>query len=276
MSWLVVAKKDFRDAARSKLLWVLTALFVLLVGGLAYVYSTTSLGTTPVSGGSGTIGFVVFLASSASLFVSIVALLVGYKAIAGERESGTMSFLLGLPHARWEVVVGKVLGRSAVLGTALLIAFVVAAVLLVALGTAFSALEYVLFVLLTLVFAAAFVAIAVALSSVTGESSRAAAVAIGFWLADRIWSTAMLAVLFVVNGFTLPAPPFPEWYWALSGLGPSAAYSNALAYFLPHDLTRQLHQQVGGLPAWYGLVVIVLWGAVPLVLGVARFRRLDL
>lgn len=271
MSWLVVARKDLQDAGRSKLLWVLTALFVLLVGGLAYAH--TSILT---NGGTGSLRFVVFLQGVASFFVSIAALLVAYKAIAGEREGGTINFLLGLPVRRRDVVLGKVAGRGAVLAIALLVGFVAAALVLVAAGDSFDPLAYALFTLLTVFYAVTFVGAAVALSSVTAESSRAAAAALGFWIFDQFWGTAMLVVLLAVNGFSLPDPPWPGWYHALAGVGPSAAYGNAAGYFLPPEFADQVQSQFGGLPEWYGLAVLLGWLVVPLALGIARFEQLDL
>lgn len=272
MSWLVVGKKEFRDAGRSKLLWVLTALFVLLVGGLAYAFVAV-LGD---SGAAGSLGFIVFLEGTASVFVSITALLVAYKAIAGERETGTISFLLGLPVTRRAAVLGKVAGRGAVLTVALLAGFAVAATVLLVLGGAFDAVQFLLFTLLTVFYALAFVSVAVTLSSVTAESSRAAAAAIGFWVFDQFWGTFVLVVVFVAEGFTLPQGEFPDWYHALSGLSPSTSYGNAAGYFLPPEFSRQVQSQFGGLPEWYGLVVLVGWLVVPLALGVVRFQQLDL
>lgn len=272
MNWLVVAKKDLSDAGRSKLLWVLTALFVLLVGGLAYAFTTVLGGDDS----AGSLGFVVFLQGVAAFFVSITALLVAYKAIAGERESGTINFLLGLPVRRRDVVVGKVAGRGAVLGVALLVGFAVAAVVLLAAGDSFDAVEYLLFTLLTLFYGVTFVGAAVALSSVTADSSRAAAAALGFWIFDQFWGTAMLVVVLVVNGFEFPRGPLPDWYHALAGLGPSAAYGNAAGYFLPPEFADQVQGQFGGLPEWYGLVVLLGWLVVPLALGIARFEQVDL
>lgn len=275
MSSLVVARKDFQDAVRSRLLWAVTALFVLLVGGLAYAFtSIASLGGGNV--GDLSLGFVVFLRGIAAFFVSIAALLVGYKAVAGERESGTLSFLLGLPHTRRDVVVGKVLGRSAVLVVAVLAGFLVAAVVLFVAGGEFAATEFGLFTLLTAFYAVAFVSAAVALSSMTASSARAVALAVGFWILNRVWSVVPLVALVVAEGFSMPTPPFPDWYHVLAGLGPGTAYSNATKYFLPGDVAGQVQASLGGLPAWYGLVVLAGWAVLPLLIGIWRFQRVDL
>lgn len=272
MSWLVIGKKDFYDASQSRLLWALTALFVLLVGGIAFAFTSilTSDGTAT------TLGFIVFLQSVAAIFISITALLVAYKAIAGERESGTIGFLLGLPVTRRDVVLGKLVGRGAVLTVSLLVGFAVAAIVLVALGGSLDIVQYLLFTALTVLYGVTFVSVGVSLSSITAESSRAAAAAIGFWVFDQFWSTAMLIILIVANGFAFPDPPFPDWYHALAGLGPSAAYGNAAGYFLPPEFANQVQSQIGGLPEWYGLVLLVIWLVLPLAIGVIRFDQLDL
>lgn len=272
MSWFIVGKKDFADAGRSRLLWALTALFVLLVGGLAYAFAAILSG----GGEAGSLGFIVFLQGVATFFISIAALLVAYKAIAGERETGTISFLLGLPVTRRDVVLGKVAGRSLVLTLSLLGGFGVAALILVALGGDFDPLQYLLFSLLSVFYGVAFVSVAVTLSSITASSSRAAAAAIGFWVFDQFWSTAVLVVLVVVNGLSMPQPPLPNWYHVVAGLGPSAAYGNAAGYFLPPEFAEQVQGQFGGLPEWYGLVVLAVWLVVPLILGIVRFQQLDL
>lgn len=271
MRWHVVAKKDFADAGRSRLLWALTALFVLLVGGLAYAFAAIIGG-----GEAGSLGFIVFLQSVAGFFVAIAALLVAYKSIAGERESGTVSFLLGLPVTRRDVVLGKVIGRGGVLTVALLSGFAVAAAVLLALGGSFDVVQYLLFTLLSVFFGVTFVSVAVTLSSVTASTSRAAAAAIGFWIFDQFWGTAMLVVLVVSNGLRFPDAPFPDWYHVLAGLGPSAAYGNAAGYFLPPEFAEQVQGQFGGLPTWYGLIVLAAWLTVPLALGIGRFQQLDL
>lgn len=273
MSWTEIARKDFRDALRYRVLWALTALFVLLVGGLSYAFVTVdSLGGQV----SGSLGFVVFLAGSSGLFVSITAILIGYKAIAGERESGTLKFVLGLPHTRRDVLLGKVVGRSAVLWVALLAGFAVAAVVQLALGASFEFAEFVTFTLVTMLFGAAFVTIAVSISSVTASSSRAAAAAVGLWILNQVWSALALAALAIANGMSIPEEPYPDWYHALSGIGPGPAYNNAAAFFLPEEIAGQLQGTLGGLPEWYGLVVLALWLLVPLALGLYRFDRIDL
>jgi ABC-2 type transport system permease protein len=48
----------------------------------------------------------------------IVGVVVGYNAVSGGRESGSLKLLLSLPHSRADVVFGKVVGRGAALSLA--------------------------------------------------------------------------------------------------------------------------------------------------------------
>ncbi|MDZ7850465.1 MAG: ABC transporter permease subunit [Halodesulfurarchaeum sp.] len=69
----------------------------------------------------------------AAMLVPIMALIAGYLAIAGERESGSLKILLGLPPSRGEVLAGKFLGRAAVVGIGVAAGFAISGVVTAAL-----------------------------------------------------------------------------------------------------------------------------------------------
>ncbi|MEF8901291.1 MAG: hypothetical protein V5A25_08730 [Halovenus sp.] len=76
MSWQVVAKKDFRDAVRSRAFLGLSAIFLLLVVGIAVLYGSLDelSGTDPDA-----LGLIFFVASSIGTFVSVAAIVVCYR-----------------------------------------------------------------------------------------------------------------------------------------------------------------------------------------------------
>ena len=118
-TWYVVAKKEFNDAVRSKGLWALSAVFTLLFvlpAGRIWWNQRSSdqqLGQQALD-----IGMQFFISrfylDTVTLLVTIVVLFVGYAAVTKEKESGSLKLLLSLPFTRRDVIVGKVLGRSAV------------------------------------------------------------------------------------------------------------------------------------------------------------------
>ena len=280
MTWAVVAKKDFQDAIRSRALWALSALFLLLVGLFAVVYATVE----EVSGGDPTaLGLIFFVAGAIGTFVSFAAIITCYKALAGERESGSMKVLLSLPHTRSDVVVGKLVGRTAVLAVPIVIALLVGIVLGTVLLGDLAPVATLLLGVVGLLFALTYAGIMVGLSATTGSTSRAAALAVGFLLVfEFLWDAVVIGIVYVANGFALPAGGFPNWTYPLTQVPPSNAFVTALVAVIPDAPAAAAGGQnpaaidaFFGTP-WIGLVALALWTVVPLVLGFWRFQAADL
>ncbi len=274
MSWAVVARKDFQDARKSKTLWALAALFLLFTVGMAVLYAqidALSEGATEVT----SIGLLGFLAAPASLFVSIAGVVICYRSVAGESESGTGKLLLSLPNSRRDVVLGKLVGRTAVLAVPLAMGFVVSILVVLGLYESFDAVRYLVFVVVTLLFALAYVGLVVGISATTTSTGRASALAVGAWfLFEMLWGALTTGAIYVVSGFSFPTEQ-PDWGLFLNSLPPSSAYSNAATGFLGGS--------IGGegptpffLESWFSVLVLVAWVVVPVGLGYLRYRSLDL
>lgn len=288
MSWSVVAKKDFRDASRSKALWGLTALFVIFLAGFAYLYTIiqgAGNGDEVVS----SLDYVSFLLSPAALLVPITGLVIAHKSLAGEVESGSAKFLLSLPHTRRDAVVGKVLGRSAVLAASIAVGLLVAVGVVLVLYDVFDPVVYLLFAAFTVLLGLVYVAIGVGLSATTKDTGRATILAAGFYIIfEVVWAFVPNAVYYVVEGafqppFVLQGPnaPFmdaPGWFFFLQRIPPSSAYSTATqwftgstATFLPAFETVPFY-----LTGWASLAILIAWLLVVPLLGYSVFRRMDL
>ncbi|ELZ27514.1 ABC transporter [Halosimplex carlsbadense 2-9-1] len=282
MSTVAVAKKDFRDAVQSRALWGLLAVFVVLSVLLTYSYvefpQLVSPGTDPSIG-----GLVFFTAGIVSLFVSLTAIVVCYKAIAGEREIGSVKLLLALPHRRRDVLFGKLLGRMAVLSLALAIGLAVGFGFAFAMLGSLDVVTVLLFLLATLLFTAVYVSVVVGISATTGSTSRATTLAIGFFVVfEFLWDVVPIGAVYVANGFSLPQQ-MPEWTFLVMQVPPSTAYTAVLTSLLP-DVADSLPTQTfagAGVDAFYavpeiGFVVLAFWLVVPLAVGYYRFRGADL
>jgi ABC-2 type transport system permease protein len=284
MSWAVVARKDFRDARLSRGLWAVTGLFVLMSVGFAVLYGTVPAVSQDI-GEVSTLGFLTLLIGAVTLFVSIAAIVIGAGAIAGERASGSSKLLLGFPHSRADVVLGKLVGRTAVLGAAILAGLAVTLVVALVLFDSFAPVDYAVFTAMTLVLALVYIGIMVAISATTGSGGRAMAFGIGaFVVLEVLADIVPLAALFVVNGFSMPGgATVPGWVAFLNVVTPSAAYTNALGWFLGDGTATAaaLGAQLAGpapfyLTGWASMVVLAAWLVVPLALGYRRFARADL
>lgn len=275
MSVVTVAKKDFEDAIRSKVLLALATLFVLFAGGAAYIFAEVFSGANEALSA---VGLLVFLLGPVGTLVPLTGLIVGYKAIVGERESGSLKFLLALPHTRRDVVLGKVFGRSGVLATAILSGFALAAIITVALYSSFSPGPFLGFTALTLLFGAVFVSVGVGISASTASSSKATAAVIGFFvLFEILWGFIPMLINYLLAGSLFPQGPPPGWYQFLSNVSPSAAFSNAIKLVLPADAGLTMPGQTSiFVEGWFGLLVLLGWALIPLALGYLRFERADL
>jgi ABC-2 type transport system permease protein len=290
MSWPVVARKDFQDAARSKALWGLTVLFVLFMAGFAYLYT---LFQTQGAGQSETVvsslDYVTFLLGPAALLIPITALVVTHKSIAGEVESGSAKFLLSLPHTRRDAVAGKVAGRGGVLAASILVGLLAALVVVLALYDVFDAGVFVVFSAFTLLLGVVYTAIGVGVSATTKDSGRATILAAGFFVVfEVVWQYVANILYYVVEGSF--SPPFqqaadgsafldaPGWFFFVRRLSPSAAYSSATqwftdssATFLPAFDTVPVY-----LTGWAWLAILLAWLVVVPALGYAVFSSADL
>lgn len=278
MSWVAVAKKDFRDAVRSRVLLGLTVLFVLFAAGYTYLFRNLP----GLLGGQGenpsTVALITSMQSSASLLVPLIALVIGYKAIVGERESGSLKLLLGLPHTRRDIVFGKLLGRTAVVTVSVVVGFAAAGVVALTFYDSFAVVEFVVFTLMTIGFALVFVAIATGFSAAMRSASRALYGAFGlFILFQFVWGFIPLIIRYVINGFSLPnVTQTPNWAVFLSTLNPQVAYSRATSALLPDLASASTTSAPFYLQNWFGFVILALWLLVPVALGYRRFKGTDL
>jgi ABC-type Fe3+ transport system permease subunit len=129
----------------------------------------------------------LWLALALVWILPIVALVASYMSIAGERETGSIKLLLGLPNTRTDVVLGKAVGRSLTVIIPLLVAFGLAALINIAMYNEVLLGDFALFTALTLLYGFVFTVIGVGLSSAFASTSKAAAAVGGFWFLNQIW-----------------------------------------------------------------------------------------
>jgi Cu-processing system permease protein len=122
----IIAAKEFRDRIRNR--WVLAVTMVLTAFALVIAYFGSAS-----QGAIGFRGIEVTIASLVSLviyLVPLIALILGFDAIVGERERGSLDLLLSMPLTRFELLLGKFLGLSAALACATIAGFGLVGVLL--------------------------------------------------------------------------------------------------------------------------------------------------
>lgn len=272
---LAVARNDFRNARRSRLVWGVIAIYVAFV---ALVFYAGSRASEPAV--TQTLFTQVALTA---LLLPLVAVSASYLAVAGERESNTVRFLLSQPVSRRSVVFGKLLSRGLLMSVALFVAVAVGVGVVALTYPALQLAAIAKFFGLTLLLVGAYVAVSLAISAASATRSRAISAAVGFYfLSDVLFLFGNLSVPGLLRYLLEDLLGFEfnhYFYEAFAALSPANAYLNStLAIFSPENFERI--RVTGELPFylkwWFMVVILLAWVVVPLALGVWSFRRADL
>ena len=219
----VVAVTEYRLAVRSRWALALTGLFVVF-GGVMLTFSGSAVGP------AGAERVVASLTSLAAYLVPLAALALGYDAIVGREEEGWLAVVFSLPVRRSEVVAGTYLGRLAVLAGATTLGFGFSGALIVREFGIGALSAFLGFLGGTLGVGAAFLAVALLLSTVAREKTHALGGALLAW----VWFVLVhdLLALGVVAAVELPDAALSALVYAnpvsafrvfvLSGLGTTA------------------------------------------------------
>ena len=254
MSTLLVAKKDVLDAIRSRTLLGVMGLFTAFLGFLTYYRIAMEDPGQP---------FVVAgLYPSVATVISVIGTLLGYNAIVGERASGSLKVLLGAPHTRRDVVVGKFLGRAAVVVVTVVVGFTVVGAHYAVLADTPSLTDYARLGGKMVVLGVVFVAIAIAFSAAVRSSTVATWGAIGLAILFAfVWDSVFIIIEASVFP---PESPTPYWFSLITRLDPKYAFMSvsgpAPFYLKP----------------WFAVVILGSWILVTLGLASLRFEREDL
>ncbi|WP_440771905.1 ABC transporter permease subunit [Natronorubrum sp. DTA28] len=279
MSWMQIARKDFADASRSMMLWILSALMVLLVAGISsipHLIHTPGQGPAP--------GFdeaLSFLFTVVVTMISIIGLVVGYQAIVGERESGSIRFLLGLPNTRLDVIVGKVLGRAAVVAVPTVIGFVVGGIVIALLYDGFDVVTYVSLLAFSVLIGLVYVSLAVGVSASVSTRAKAVAGVLGIYIVtDWLWWAVPMAIYWLLERELPGTTDLPTWYLFVERLGiwePLAVISGTLVDIAGVETVPPADRLAGDVPfylePWFAWVFVAAWILVPLAIGYYRFNR---
>jgi Cu-processing system permease protein len=271
MKILMIAAQEIRVGLRNRWVAATTGLMAALA------LSLVLLGSAPTGAvGADPLAIVVVSLTSLTIFlIPLIALLLSFDGIVGEHERGTLMLLLSYPVARWQVVVGKVLGQTAILGVATLVGYgAAAAALATQVDIAASAwLAYSAMLASSVMLGAAFIAIGCLASTLVRERATAGGLAVGAWLFFvLIYDSALLGLLVADQGRTIGEHGLN----ALLLLNPADAFR--LFNMTATDAVSVYSGMAGpGDPASLAPMVLLgalaAWIIVPLALAVAVFHR---
>ncbi len=176
---LTLTQKEVRDARSNR--WFV--LFAVAFAGLALALAWLALS------GVGTYGLAGFGRTGASLInlvlliVPLMGLTLGALSLSGEREQGTLLYLLTQPVSQAEVLLGKFLGLAVAILAALVLGFGLSGLLIAWQGGATQAADFLSLVLLAFFLALVSLSLGFLISSAMTKSATAVGLALFLWLA---------------------------------------------------------------------------------------------
>lgn len=263
----LVAAKEFRDRIRNRWVLAITVVFIIFALVIAYFGSAQQ-------GSVGLRGIELTIASLVSLviyLVPLIALILGFDAIVGERERGSLDLLLSLPMTRLELLLGKFFGLAAALASSTVVGFGLVGLLLAVKMPMAAVYHYAGFVCSSVLLGLSFLSMAVLVSVIASDRTRASGITIALWFFFVLVFDLLLLGGLVVSG---------------GGFG-----ADAVAYFLllnPADIFRILNVfGMEGVRTLFGLTTVfperlanpillggmmVAWIVAPLGLAAWRLR----
>lgn len=175
---LILARKELRDAHRNRWFVLYTATFATLSLALAWM-AMSGLGTSGMAGFGRTTAALINLVL---LVVPLMGLTLGALSLAGEREQGTLLYLLAQPLTQTEVLLGKFVGLGLALLTALILGFGLSGLVIAWRGGAAEATVYLTLVVLAFLLALVSLSLGFLISAAVGKGSTAVGVALFVWL----------------------------------------------------------------------------------------------
>jgi len=175
---LILIQKELRDALRNRWFLLYAVAFAALSLALAW-FSVSGAGSYGVAGfGRTTAGLINLIL----LIAPLMGLTLGAMSLAGEREKGTLVYLLAQPVSGAELLLGKFVGLALALTAALVIGFGLTGVLMVFAGGGGEFGVYATLLALSILLAVASLSLGFLISAAVRRAATAVGLALFLWL----------------------------------------------------------------------------------------------
>ena len=272
-AFYMILKKELKDSLKSKWLVTFAVTFFFLALGVPYIILGAG-GLLPQDYPGMVVGTLITLAVP---LVPLVSLAMSSTTIAGERETGTLEYLLAQPASKVEVFFGKYVGIVLSLTLAMMLGYGGAELIVYATNPTFI-VSFIYALLYSSLLSAASVGLGFIISVMT--KTRAAAIGSGLFLwfvLVIIYDSGFLGVITVaLNADTLLLP--------LTIANPvETTRILAMMHMADSPLRGELGPQASYLLQEYGSIVasrilaavLILWVIIPVSISYLLFRRQD-
>ena len=175
---LTLIQKELRDAFRNRWFLLYAIAFAALSLALAW-FSVSGAGSFGVAGfGRTTAGLINLIL----LIVPLMGLTLGAMSLAGEREKGTLIYLMAQPISSVELLLGKFVGLALALTAALVIGFGLTGILMAFVGGGGDFQVYLTLLVLSVLLAVASLSMGFLISAAVKKAATAVGLALFLWL----------------------------------------------------------------------------------------------
>ena len=260
-----VAQKELSDRLRNR--WIWTVSLLVLVTTLAIAF----LSAAPV-GVVGAHGAGVVMASLLNLAVYLVpllALVMGAGAIIEEKWRGLLDLMLTYPISATEYFAGTFIGYALALAIALVTSFVPTGIVL-GMTVGIDLGQYALLLVLVLALGTAFLALSFLVSILSRDPARGVASSVLVWILAVLVFDLVLVGILVGFGEALP----PSVFGAMLLLNPADVF-RLIAFSWVGSAASPLGLATVSppFPPAVLFAVLILWTAVPLWLSLRLFQK---
>ncbi|SLN37360.1 ABC-2 family transporter protein [Roseovarius gaetbuli] len=268
---LAIAMAEFRIQRRNR--WLVSATSLMTLFALALTFA----GSAP----TGTLGVDLLTVSVASMttlavyLAPFLALMIGFDAIAGEAERGTLGLVLTYPLSRGEMLLGKFAAHLLVLSIAIALGLASAGIAAALAGGAGaeSVLALVRLIATAILLGACFLALGYVASALSNSVAGAAGLAVGLWLVLVVlYDLGLLGALVFDDGGAFTSYVFP---WLLAANPADAFRLWNVAGSQQVALVSGMAGAGAALPVWAAPMSLFLWPLLALGLARAAFARVE-
>ncbi len=263
-----IAQRELREALRAK--WLM--FYALGFAALAFALSYAGVSSAGYAGLGGFGRTAASLINALLLFVPLLGLSVGAVTLAGDRERGTLTYLLAQPVNRAEVFFGKAIGAALAIIAALSFGFGLAGLALASGGSG-DALAFLGLAGYSVLLALVSLGVGFVISALTRKAATALGAALIVWLALVFFGDLGLI------GAALAFRPTPLTLFFLLVLNPLQVFKVAAIYNLRATLDtlgavgQYAYYQFGDALPLFLLTLLVAWIAAMFGAAFVLFER---
>ncbi|MVO18027.1 ABC transporter permease [Parasedimentitalea huanghaiensis] len=268
---LAIAGSELRILRRNRWLFMATLIMVL------FALALTFAGSAP-TGSLGVDMLTVSVASMTTLSVylaPLLALMMSFDAISGDRDRGSLSLLLSYPAGRGEILLGKFLSHLAALAFAMTVGFGTAGALAAWSGGAGadSLLALGRLIATSILLGAVFLALGYGVSSISSSSTAAAGLSAAIWLIFVVlYDLGLLGAVVMDEGGFFTQSIFP-WLMVANPADAFRVWNIAASETVA--VTSGMTGAASALPAWAAPLSLLLWPVIGFALARLAFGRVE-